>query len=102
VYTLFCFVRIVTGTFCLKSPSTLIPIALLCDVDMSVVLDICHAVESVVKVGAQSFVLQLRYKAHSICFLPYCFFSVYGLVYDLHMPFFIRDLHMLEFHMGHV
>jgi hypothetical protein len=50
--------------------SSLMPIVPLFAVDMFVVLDTCHAVEGVVKVGAQSSVLQLRYKAYSIFFLP--------------------------------
>jgi hypothetical protein len=61
----------------------LIPVALLCGVDMSVVLATCHAVESVARAGAQSSVLQLRYKdkAHSSCILPCCLFALYFLVY---------------------
>jgi hypothetical protein len=50
--------------------SSLMPIVPLFAVDMFVVLDTCHAVEGVAKVGAQSSVLQLRYKAYSIFFLP--------------------------------
>jgi hypothetical protein len=66
-------------------------IAPLFAVDMSVVLDTCHAVEGVVKVGAQSSVLQLRCKAYSICFFTLLFlFSVLR-----------YELHLLEFN-GHV
>jgi hypothetical protein len=38
----------------------------LCLVDMSAVLGTCHAVGSVVKADAQSSVLLLRYKIHSL------------------------------------
>jgi len=72
---------VITGTF-FNTP-LLIPVALLCGVDMSVVLATCHAVESVARAGAQSSVLQLRYKdkAHSSCILPCCLFALYFLVY---------------------
>jgi hypothetical protein len=78
---------VITGTFFntpLHSPA-----ALLCGVDMSVALATCHAVESVARAGAQSSVLQLRYKdkAHSSWILPWCLFALY-LVYA----------YVLEFH----